>query len=259
MSAEPALSLACRDIGQGAAVIILHGLFGSSRNWQTIARGLADRYRVISVDLRNHGASPHAAEMGYGAMAADVCALADRLALPQPVLVGHSMGGKVAMTAALVQPLRWRMLAVVDIAPVRYPVGFAELVDAMLAVAASAPSRRTQAEEMLRAAEPDPAVRNLLLQNLVIRDGRYAWRINLPAIREALPEIAGFPDIDGRFDGPVLFARGELSRAILPEHEPIIRAHFPRARMVTIAGAGHWPHADSPEAFLGVLASWLAM
>ncbi|MCG3144624.1 MAG: Esterase YbfF [Gammaproteobacteria bacterium] len=258
MSSESTLSLACRDIGQGPAVIILHGLFGSSRNWQIIARRLADRCRVVSVDLRNHGDSPHAAAMGYRAMAADVHALADRLALPQPVLIGHSMGGKVAMTAALMQPARWRMLAVVDIAPVEYPIRYAELVDAMQAVAASAPSTRAQADEMLRGAEPDPAVRNFLLQNLVARDGRYAWRINLPAIRQALPEIAGFPDIDGRFDGPVLFARGERSRAIGPEHEPVIRARFPRARIVTIAGAGHWPHADSPDAFLDTLAPWLA-
>lgn len=255
---EPTVRLACQDLGDGPAVIILHGLFGSSRNWQAIARRLAERYRVVSVDLRNHGDSPHAAGMGYRAMAADVCALADRLVLPRPALIGHSMGGKVAMTAALVQPARWRMLAVVDIAPVSYPIGFAKLVDAMQAIAASAPSRRAQAEEMLRAAEPDPAVRNFLLHNLVARDGRYAWRINLPAIRNALPEIAGFPDIDGRFYGPVLFARGERSRAILPEHEPVIRARFPRARMVSIAGAGHWPHADSPDAFLDALAPWLA-
>ena len=126
---------------------------------------------MVSVDLRNHGDSPHAAEMGYRAMAADVCALADRLELTRPVLIGHSMGGKVAMTAALVQPARWRMLAVVDIAPVTYPIAFAELVDAMEAIAASAPSRRAQADEMLQAAEPDPAVRSFLLHNLVARDG----------------------------------------------------------------------------------------
>ncbi len=258
MRAETTLNLACRDIGQGAAVVILHGLFGSSRNWQFIARRLADRYRVVSVDLRNHGDSPHTADMGYRAMATDVHALADRLELPQPVLIGHSMGGKVAMTAALMHPARWRMLAVVDIAPANYPLSFAELLDAMQAIAASAPSTRAQADEMLRAAEPDPAVRNFLLQNLVARDGRYAWRIDLPAIGKALPEIAGFPDIDGRFDGPVLFARGERSRAIRPEHEPLIRARFPRARIVTVAGAGHWPHADSPDAFLDILAPWLA-
>lgn len=258
MTLDTPLSLAFRDTGQGAAVIILHGLFGSSRNWQGIARRLADRYRVVSVDLRNHGDSPHAADMGYRTMAADVRALADRLELRQPALVGHSMGGKVAMTAALMQPARWRKLAVVDIAPVTYPEHYAELVDAMEAVAASAPSSRAQAGELLRAAAPDPAVRNFLLHNLVARDGRYAWRINLPAIRAALPEIAGFPDIDGRFDGPVLFVRGERSGAVLPGHEPLMLARFPRARIATVAGAGHWPHADSPDAFLDILLPWLA-
>ena len=258
MTSDATLSLAFRETGQGAAVIILHGLFGSSRNWQAIARRLADRYRVVSVDLRNHGDSAHAADMGYLAMAADVRALADMLELPQPILIGHSMGGKVAMTAALVQPARWRKLAVVDIAPASYPERYAELVEAMEAVAESAPSSRVQAGELLRAAAPDPAVRNFLLHNLVARDGRYAWRINLPAIREALPEIAGFPDIDGRFDGPVLFVRGERSGAVLPAHEPLITARFPRARIVTVAGAGHWPHADSPDAFLDILTPWLA-
>ncbi|MEZ5446169.1 MAG: alpha/beta fold hydrolase [Gammaproteobacteria bacterium] len=258
MTSDTTLRLAFRDTGQGPAVIILHGLFGSSRNWQTVARRLADRYRVVSVDLRNHGDSAHAADMAYRAMAADVCALADRLELPQPILIGHSMGGKVAMTAALVQSARWRKLAVVDIAPVNYPERYAELLDAMEAVAASAPSSRAQAGELLRTVAPDPAVRNFLLHNLAVRDGHYAWRINLPAIRRALPEIAGFPDIDGRFDGPVLFVRGERSGAVLPGHEPLILARFPRARIATVAGAGHWPHADSPDAFLDILTPWLA-
>jgi pimeloyl-ACP methyl ester carboxylesterase len=258
MTSVATVSLACQDVGQGTAVIILHGLFGSSRNWQTIARRLSARHRVISVDLRNHGDSPHADDMSYPAMAEDVCALADRLALSQPILLGHSMGGKVAMTAALLTPGRWRMLAVVDIAPVRYPDHFTSLVDTMQGIAASTLTSRAQADALLRDAEPDPTVRNFLLHNLVARDGHYRWRINLPGIRAALPDIAGFPGFAAEYDRPVLFVRGERSRAILPEHEPIIRRLFPQAQIVTVAGTGHWPHAESPEAFLDALAPWLA-
>jgi pimeloyl-ACP methyl ester carboxylesterase len=252
-----ALPLHNRDTGDGPPLVILHGLFGSSRNWQTIARAIANRFRVISADLRNHGESPHAAAMTYECMTADVFNLMDRLKLDLPILVGHSMGGKVAMTAALLQPERWRCLVIVDIAPVQYSSGFLNRVDAMLALPVQGLRSRMQADSFLRQAEPDPAVRNFLLHNLVARDGHYAWRINLPAIRNALPDIAGFPDLNGPCLLPTLALRGERSGALRPQHQPRLLELFPRAEIVTLPGAGHWPHAEMPEAFLAALNEFL--
>ena len=255
------MPLASRRFGEtGPAVLILPGLFGSSRNWQGMARRLQDRYRVHAVDLRNHGNSPHAETMTYPAMAADVATLQDELGLDRAIVVGHSMGGKVAMWLALHRPERVERLVVVDIAPVPYPDRYTPYIDAMLALPLATLSSRQEADHRLTAAIPDTVVRQFLLHNLVNEGGAFRWRVNLEVIRRNMAAIMGFPapPAGHRYPGFATFLRGEQSLAITPRHHPAIAALFPEHRIATVPGAGHWPHTEQPEAFLDRLNAALA-
>lgn len=249
--------LSSLEHGSGRPVVILHGLFGSARNWATVVRRLGQHRRAIALDLRNHGASPWTPDMDYLAMAED---LRDAIApLGRSAVVGHSMGGKTAMTLALLYPGLVERLAVVDIAPVAYGGrSHGDYIRAMQQ-ADLAVERRAQVEEQLRAGIPDPALRAFLLQNLVTEHGRLRWRLNLDGLREHMDEIMGWPpQTEGRrYDGPTLFLAGETSDYIRPEHHDRITALFPRADIKTIAGAGHWPHAEQPERFLEMLEDFL--
>ncbi|MGQ0657062.1 MAG: alpha/beta fold hydrolase [Chromatiales bacterium] len=246
-----------RDQGAGAPVIILHGLFGSARNWQTIAQKLAASYRVITVDLRNHGDSPHSGAMTYQAMASDVLALMDKLALPAATLIGHSMGGKAAMVVALSAPERWPRLIVVDIAPVDYADRYSALIDAMLALPLRELRSRAEADRLLQKAVPAEDTRRFLLQNLVTRNGEYRWRIDLSALRANLRHVGGFPATTGKYKKPTLFLCGERSPAVQSGHHARILELFPHASFATIPNAGHWPHTDQPDAFLAALRDFL--
>ncbi|MCC7410348.1 MAG: alpha/beta fold hydrolase [Gammaproteobacteria bacterium] len=241
--------------GQGRPLIVLHGLFGSARNWQGIATRLAPRWRILTVDLRNHGQSPHAATMGYAAMAGDVLALMDRLGLETATVVGHSMGGKTAMAAALTQSARIERLVVVDIAPVRYPDRFSTLIDAMLALPLARIGTRGDADHHLQAAIADARLRAFLLQNLERGNNGWRWRIALTSIRDNIADILDFPawPADRRYDGPVQLIRGALSTSVGAAHETALRARFPHVVVDTIDGAGHWPHSERPAAFLACL------
>ncbi len=251
------LALSYREQGAGEPLVILHGLFGSARNWQSVAASLAASHRVVSVDLRNHGQSPHSESMNYELMAADVLELMNRLQLPAATLVGHSMGGKVAMVAALAAPGRCTRLVVVDIAPVDYGARYSDMLDAMLAIPLAHLQDRAHAERLLAAAVPAADTRRFLLQNLAADNGGYRWRIDLGALRAALGEIGGFPASSARYPGPALFLRGERSAAVQPDHQPRIRELFPLASFATVPNAGHWPHADQPAFFLALLRDFL--
>lgn len=254
------LDLACRRQGEGPPVLILHGLLGSGRNWGAVATALADRHEVILPDLRNHGGSPWSEAMSYPLMAADLAALLDRLGLASAAVIGHSMGGKAAMTLALTAPERVRRLCIVDIAPVAYPPGLETYVAAMQAIDPARLARRAEADAALAPAVPDPGIRAFLLQNLETRDGRLAWRPNLAALATAMPIIRGFPappSDTAPYAGPTLVVRGERSDYVLPEHEPAIRRLFPKAELRTVQGAGHWVHAERPQDFLATLRPWL--
>ena len=244
-----------RELGQSRPLVLLHGLFGSAGNFGAVQRRLAQRFRVIALDLRNHGGSPHAVKMDYPVMACDVLeTLRDRNASPA-ALVGHSMGGKVAMAVALSDAAAVSALIVVDIAPAPTPPGFRTYADAMLALDLSAGLNRVAADAALVRAVPDPGIRAFLLQNF--RPGTApAWRIGLAEIAAALPEIEGWR-LQGRFDGPVLFVAGAHSDYIRPEHRPLIRALFPASRFVTVKGAGHWVHADNADGFAAVVEGFL--
>jgi pimeloyl-ACP methyl ester carboxylesterase len=237
----------------GPTVALLHGLFGRAQNLGAVARRLAATHRVLSLDLRNHGASPHAPGMDYATLASDVLeTLAARAALPC-ALLGHSMGGKTAMMAALTAPARITRLLVADIAPVRYQHNNAAIAAALLALDLPAGITRAAAEAALQPAIQDQAVRAFLLQNL-LPGAAPAWRIGLRDIAAAIPDIEAFaPPAGASYPGPALFVRGERSDYILPAHRPAIGAYFPASQLVTLEGAGHWLHADAPEAFAAVV------
>lgn len=230
------------------ALIILHGLFGSSINWRSFAKTLADRGRVFSLDLRNHGASPHVDGMDYDLMAADVRFFMDKQGLESAVWLGHSMGGKVAMRAALATPERVSRLIVADIAPVVYQRDFSELLASLLALDLERINSRDDADAQLRQHIPEQGLRRFLLQNLERQGERLVWRVNLRAIHNNLENILGFPiDSDAQqYLGDVLFLRGESSDYIQPEHEARMRHLFPNLRIETINGAGHWLHTEQP-------------
>jgi pimeloyl-ACP methyl ester carboxylesterase len=196
--------------------------------------------------------------MGFADMAEDVAAFIAERGLQSSALIGHSMGGKAAMVLAVTRPEAVGRLVVVDIAPVTYPHDrFGGLVDALTALDPSHIRRRAEAEERLAAVVRDAPTRQFLLQNLVEKGGKFEWRINLTAIRDGLADIAAFPALTGIYAGPTLFLHGARSHYVLPEHEPTIHRLFPNAEIAAIEGAGHWVHADRPDAFVAAVARFL--
>ena len=247
--------LAAVEGGAGPPLAILHGLFGSGRNWASIAQRLAERHRVIAIDLRNHGASPWAETMDYREMADDVRSTLRGRGHDRFSLLGHSLGGKVAMVAALEDGAAIERLIVVDIAPVAYAVRHLGYAQAMRELDLVSIKRRSDADAALAPAIPDAAERAFLLQNLVLEDGRARWRLNLEAIEREMPRLVDFPAMPaGRtYQGPALFIAGSLSDYLRPEYEPTIRGLFPNAAIANIDNAGHWVHAEQPTAFLAVV------
>jgi len=227
-------------------ILIAHGLFGSARNWGVIAKRLSDTRRVLTVDMRNHGESGWMASHGYGDMADD---LAEVIAAHGGVadVVGHSMGGKAAMALALLHKSAVRRLLVADISPVVYGHSQQHLVDAMRAVDLTRVVSRGDADRQLMAEIPADGVRAFLLQSLDIKEKK--WRLNLDVLEVFMPQILGWPDLSGSFDGPVLFLSGARSDYVLPDHRGATKALFPNAKFAKIPDAGHWLHADDPRAF----------
>lgn len=233
-------------------------MLGSSRNWQTAGRDLAARYHVLALDLRNHGGSPHAETMSYEEMMADVLAWLEAQGIERARFVGHSMGGKVAMLLACRQPERVGQLTVVDIAPKDYfwpghRQSFAAMNELNLADLRS----RAEAELRFEARVPSWPLRKFLTTNLErSAEGAWFWQINLPVLTRALAELEKNPlRRDDRYAGPALFISGGKSAYIEPGDQAVIRAHFPRAEIVTIADSGHNPHMETREAFVGAVAS----
>ncbi len=244
--------------GTGFPVVLLHGLFGNARNLNAIQKPLAGKFRTISLDLRNHGDSPHHPMMNYATMAEDVAETLRDMAVPTCAVVGHSMGGKVAMRLALTRPALVARLAVLDIAPVTYPPAFRDYARAMQALLLTADTMRASALQTLAATIPDAGIRAFLLQNLAFDGPVPHWRIGLSEIAGALPDVEAWPATAGTFSGPTLFAAGEKSDYITADSRPVIREMFPHAQFVRIRGAGHWVHADAPEAVAAILMDFLA-
>jgi pimeloyl-ACP methyl ester carboxylesterase len=244
--------------GTGAPVAFLHGLLGASQNFGAIAKALAARgHRALALDLRNHGASPHAPTMSYAEMADDVAeTLRAQNAWPAAI-VGHSMGGKVAMALALAHGEGVARLCIADVAPVTYPApSFIRYLDAMRAVPLREGLTRREADAALIAASDNPALRGFLLQNLIFTESPPRWRVPLDTIVREMPKIGGWSDPPGRYDGPTLILAGDASDYIKPEDHARFRAMFPAARFARIA-AGHWLHADNPHAFIAEVTRFL--
>jgi esterase len=246
-----------RILGEGPALIILHGLFGSLNNWQTLARRFAAGRAVHLLDQRNHGRSPHDARHDYVLLGADLLEYMDQQGLRDATLLGHSMGGKVAMQAALAAPGRVERLIVVDIAPRAYDPAHDDLMEALASLDLSSCATREEAEARL--AIPDAAVRQFLLTNLKRDDaGRLRWRMNLPALRDQYPNLLRAVTGPSPYQGPALFVAGGSSTYVRHADEAGIRSLFPRSRIVRIQGAGHWVHAERPEEFAREVELFLA-
>jgi pimeloyl-ACP methyl ester carboxylesterase len=253
-----ALALAYEHYGAGKPVVILHGLFGSARNWQAIAKRLAGEHCVYTLDLRNHGASPWADSMTYREMAEDVRAFIEQQQLAPLTLIGHSMGGKVAMVLALEHASLVQRLVIVDIAPVTYEHSFLPYVQAMQDLNLTGLERRDDADTALGQRISDTDIRMFLLQNLVFRERHFDWRINLAALAKGSGELTAFPDMGHQnYDGPALFVHGGDSTYLQPQHRPVIERRFPRARIVAVRNAGHWVHVDQPVRFIELLEGFI--
>jgi esterase len=247
------VALAYDQFGEaGPPLVILHGLLGSARNWASIGKELSGAHRAFALDLRNHGRSPWAVTMSFDDMAGDVAAFIDARGLDAVTLIGHSLGGKVAMCLALTHPELVQRLVAVDVAPVAYADTFGPFVAAMRQVDLAAVQRRADADLQLQDAVPDAVLRNFLLQNLIKTEAGFVWRVNLEALAANMDELLGFvvPAPDATYLGPTLFIAGGRSRYIQPEHRPLIARLFPNSEQVVIAEAGHWPHAERPAEFL---------
>ena len=248
--------------GAGATaepLIVLHGLFGAAINWRYICQALQARREVYALDLRNHGRSPHAASMTFPHMARDVLEFMDAKRLSSCDILGHSLGGKVAMQAALERPGQFKRLIVADIAPKQYPPRHDDIFEAIDTIDRSAIGSRQQADELIKDILPNQATRLFLLTNLRRDDaGKFGWRINMDAIRTNYSIISGPPAAPGaRYDNPALFIKGGRSPYIKDEDWAEIHRLFPRAELRTIDQSGHWVHTEQPEEFLKILREFL--
>lgn len=254
------MQLAFKQYGDSALppFVILHGLFGMIDNWQLHAQRLSTDYCVYALDLRNHGRSPHSEEMNYSVMAEDVALFCKEKGLEKIVLLGHSMGGKVAMQFAVDFPDLLDVLVVADIAPKSYHAkGHQKYFDAFNAIDFSKIESRKQADEAFAAFESNQGIRLFLLKNLEKAEEGYALKCNVKIIEKAYPVISGKVDIPHPISVPALFMKGALSSYILPEDEVEIEAQFPQAVFVSIPQAGHWLHAENPDVFYQELIQFL--
>ena len=239
-------------------MILLHGLFGASDNWHYIAQKLAEDFQVFTPDLRNHGQSPHSAAMDYPLMAGDVAELMAAQGLAGAYVIGHSMGGKVAMQLALQFPEKVEKLIISDIAPRVYGPAHERIFQALLALDLAAYSSRQPMEEVLEPDIPSLVLRRFLLKNLG-RDsqGKFYWKMNLRGIWENYPRLAEPLAAEKPFAKPTLFVRGGRSDYIRPEDEALIYELFPQTKLETIPDASHWVHSDKPEEFLALVRAFL--
>ncbi|MFN3641364.1 MAG: alpha/beta fold hydrolase [Gemmobacter sp.] len=244
--------------GDRPPLLIAHGLFGSARNWAAMARRLAAGRLVLVPDMRNHGDSPWDALHDYPALAGDLAEICARHGGGLDV-VGHSMGGKAAMALALLHPGAVRRLVVGDIAPVAYDHTQQHNIDAMRGLDLAGVGTRAEADRRLAATVADPALRAFFLQSLDLKaEGGPRWRLNLDSLTANMGAILGWPDMGGRqFAGPVLFLAGAGSDYVRPDHRAAIRALFPASAVARIPGAGHWLHADRPDAFAAAVEAFL--
>ncbi|XKH61586.1 alpha/beta fold hydrolase [Halomonas sediminis] len=263
---DSALSLHYLDSGEpegntqnSLPLVVVHGLLGSADNWRSHLKVWQASRRVIAVDLRNHGRSPHASGMSYQEMSGDVLVLLDQLGIEKAHLLGHSMGGKVAISVARLAPQRVASLLVADIAPVAYSHGHDRVFAGLRRLEAGKPKNRREAEELLAEHVEERAVRLFLATNLTRNEaGILTLRIGLDEIMEGYQELMQLPAGDQPYEGPTLILRGANSDYVTDDMLPATREILPRTRVVTLKNAGHWLHAEQPEAFQEAVRVFLA-
>ncbi|SUB82117.1 Esterase ybfF [Pragia fontium] len=239
--------------GNGQIIVLIHGLFGSLDNLGVLARDLQQDYQILQVDLRNHGLSPHSSEMDYQVMAEDLLTLLNELALENITLVGHSMGGKVAMKLTELAPALIKQLVVIDIAPVAYQESHHDDVFAALnAVTQSGVQQRSEASEIMRQLNLHEGVIQFLLKSFHAGE----WRFNLPVLQQRYGDIIGWQTVP-EWNKPVIFIRGELSPYIQDSYRTAIAHQFPQARAYVVAGCGHWVHAEKPQHVIRIIRKFL--
>jgi pimeloyl-ACP methyl ester carboxylesterase len=245
--------------GEGDPVVILHGLFGSLNNWNTLGRKLGEEFSVYLVDQRNHGRSPHDHVHTYPAMAEDLFEFFQAKGILSAHLIGHSMGGKTAMEFAISHPEAVRKLIVVDMSPRPTLARHDPILDALTGLRLERHGSRESIDEALKPGVPDMAVRQFLLTNLKREeDGHFAWKMNLDALKKNYSEINRGIENGRQFKGPVLFLKGGRSPYVTDEDRPVIKALFPMAEFRTIPGVGHWVHAESPDEFLAIVRKFIS-
>jgi esterase len=251
------MNLHYRELGSGQPFVILHGLFGSSDNWQTHAKKLADYYRVILVDQRNHGHSSWSNEFSYELMAEDLLELCNDLALTNFILMGHSMGGKTAMTFAKNHENLISKLIIVDMGIKQYPMHHQQILEGLNSINLSEIESRSQAENSLSQFVESPGVKQFLLKNLYWNDEKkFSWRMNIPVLEREMQEILKKITFDKEILIHSLFIRGEYSNYILDEDWEEIEEVFPDSNLITIQNAGHWVHAEAPKDFIDKVLSF---
>lgn len=240
--------------GDGEPLVLVHGLFGAARNLGILTRALSQGAKVIALDLRNHGESPHGLPMDFATMAGDVVETLDSLGVSRASIIGHSLGGKTAMALALTWPEMVTRLVVMDIAPVAYDHDYEGYVQAMLAMPLSPELTRGEADQALARAVREAPMRAFLLNNLVL-GASPRWRVGLREIQAAMPDLLDWKALPGQrpYTGPALFLRGANSSYVGPEAEGMIDALFPGAVRQSIEGAAHWLHADKPREVIAAL------
>jgi len=251
------MKLYYQTTGTGQPLVILHGLFGSSDNWRGLAKKLATQAQVITVDLRNHGRSPHSSEQTYALMVEDLAELFERLTLDKVDIIGHSMGGKVAIAFSQRYPQWLRKLVVVDIAPRQYDDEHSVIFKNLLALDLSLYANRNEVDNALKNTLPNKAVRQFLLMNLTLNDEQLSWRINLQALYDNYSQLLKAVCDGNTIMIPSCFIRGGQSDYIRDKDENLIRTCFPNVELATIEQAGHWVHADAPQQFLTKITEFL--
>ena len=254
------VSLAYSEYGTGSPLVVAHGLLGSRRNWRRIAQALSDRFRVFTVDMRNHGDSPSTNRLDYHQLAEDLRDFLLVRGIAPAAVLGHSMGGKAAMVLALQWPEVVSRLVVADIVPVSVPDELSPYVEAMQRVNFESVSRRSDADGQLAEWIPEAGVRAFLLQNLEATGDRFDWQVNLSAVAASVPALLDFPQVSSRreYAARTLFIRGDASSFVRDEHLGRIRELFPNVTVRTLRNAGHWLHVDQPDAFTETVRAFLA-
>ena len=251
-SSTQTIALYSRKVGEnGPDFVVLHGLFGSGKNWRSFAGSLEDDFQVWTLDARNHGDSPHADSMSYQQMAEDVARFFAENELENVILLGHSMGGKTAMQLALQFPDRIAALIVVDIAPVCYDHLHKQLklIEAMQELHLAVEMSRSEIEKKLALKIPEKRLLSFLMTNLNGQNGQFQWRIGLQQIAAGMPDLLNYPDLKSVFKGPVQFIGGENSAYLKFEYHALIRKYFPESRITLLKNCGHWLHVEQPAAF----------